>query len=286
LGYRPLFVNSVPKSGTNLVVSVLSQIDCLRFRRLRLNHRLRWHPLNVLALLPSQRCEVGIGKPTTVALATLRRSFAGIRPGEYAAGHVPYDGRIANLLEECGVRIVQVIRDPRDVVLSQVFHALKRKRHFLHRALVASSDDRERLRLVINGRRRRDGAPEVRGIGDRLDRIAGWLSGPHTLVVRFEDLVGERGGGSAVAQTVAIRRIAVHVGVELSEADVERVGRDAFGIGNTYRRGRIGSWREAFDKELVELFKENAGRQLVELGYEKSHDWNAEQRSAGLIGSP
>ena len=42
---------------------------------------------------------------------------------------------------------------------------------------------------------------------------------------------------------------------------------------SSYRRGRVGDWRNEFTPEIKDLFKEHAGDWLVKLGYEKNNDW-------------
>ena len=41
----------------------------------------------------------------------------------------------------------------------------------------------------------------------------------------------------------------------------------------TFRRGKIGGWREEFSPENISIFKKVAGDLLIHLGYEKNFDW-------------
>ncbi len=41
----------------------------------------------------------------------------------------------------------------------------------------------------------------------------------------------------------------------------------------TFRKGKIGGWRESFTDEHKHLFKEIAGDLLIRLGYEADFDW-------------
>ncbi len=40
----------------------------------------------------------------------------------------------------------------------------------------------------------------------------------------------------------------------------------------TFRKGKIGSWREEFDDEIKVAFKRSAGEFLTSLGYELNND--------------
>ena len=87
-------------------------------------------------------------------------------------------------------------------------------------------------------------------------------------MVKFEDLVGTKGGGSAVAQRLAVERVARHLGVEVQEATMGVVEEGLFGVGRTFRKGQIGGWREEFSAEHERAVREVLGSLLVELGYE------------------
>ena len=92
-------------------------------------------------------------------------------------------------------------------------------------------------------------------------------------MVKFEDLVGTKGGGSAEAQRLAVERVASHLGVEVEEATMGVVEKDLFGVGRTFRKGQIGGWREEFSEEHARAVKGVMGSLLVELGYEAGPDW-------------
>jgi hypothetical protein len=42
---------------------------------------------------------------------------------------------------------------------------------------------------------------------------------------------------------------------------------------HTFSQGKSGGWKNAFDKELKDLFKEVMGYLLIRFGYEKDHNW-------------
>ena len=91
--------------------------------------------------------------------------------------------------------------------------------------------------------------------------------------MKFEDLVGPKGGGSAEAQRRAVGRVAEHVGAPAGERAMRLVAEGLFGEGRTFRKGQIGGWREEFSPEHVRAAREVAGTLLVELGYEADPEW-------------
>ena len=42
---------------------------------------------------------------------------------------------------------------------------------------------------------------------------------------------------------------------------------------STFRKGLIGEWRELFNEEIKNIFKEKAGDLLIKSGYEKDKNW-------------
>ncbi|ORT57364.1 hypothetical protein [Streptomyces sp. CB03238] len=93
------------------------------------------------------------------------------------------------------------------------------------------------------------------------------LHHPGVCKVRYEDLVGPKGGGSRDAQVTAVQRVLEHVNAadQDAEAIADRIyNTDAW----SFYQGRTGTWREVFSKENVALFDERYGHVLEQYGYE------------------
>jgi|GEM_PF-480466 len=100
-----------------------------------------------------------------------------------------------------------------------------------------------------------------------------YMKSPNTLVVRFEDLVGAKGGGSNEAQYKAMEQIAAFIGMPFNRAVYKRISKDLFGSSYTFRSGKSGAWKKHFSKENKKLFKDKYGKVLVNMGYEKDNSW-------------
>jgi hypothetical protein len=151
-------------------------------------------------------------------------------------------------------------------------HYLKQTRnHLMHEAFLALPSDRERLLVSIRGGEL--GGRELLSLDERYRRFSGWGRDEGAVVVKFEDLVGPEGGGSADAQRRAVGRVAEHLGLEADERTMRLVEEGLFGEGRTFRKGQIGGWREEFSPEHARAAKEVAGPLLVELGYEAGPEW-------------
>lgn len=95
------------------------------------------------------------------------------------------------------------------------------------------------------------------------------------LLVRFEDLIGTKGGGSEQMQSEQIIRIGKFLGFSADEFDVDAIAQDAFSSSaKTFRSGQTNSWRKEFKTEHIQAIKQGKlGKQLIDLGYEKDASW-------------
>jgi len=104
------------------------------------------------------------------------------------------------------------------------------------------------------------------------------LLGANYTEVRYEDLLAD-----APAETARLLRFLgagagdEAVGRCVEAASFEKVSggrrRGEEDSRSMLRKGVSGDWRDAFTEGDRRVFKEEAGDLLVELGYEKDHDW-------------
>jgi len=231
---------SIPKAGTHL----LERAICL-------------HPRMYRKLLP------------TISVDDVRRRggfdglMARLRPGQVVFAHLRFDPAYPDAVARRGVRGVFLIRDPHDIVVSQVHYVSRRTDHRYHELFARQPDLRERLRLAIVGGAEHD----LPSIGRRLDGYAGWLDSG-CLVVRFEDLVGPAGGGDPVAQAATVASIFGHLGLDADGPLVRSICDRLFSTDSpTFRQGSIGAWRRSFDPELEALFDDVVGGSSLPYGY-------------------
>jgi hypothetical protein len=94
----------------------------------------------------------------------------------------------------------------------------------------------------------------------------------NSLIVRFEDLIGSKGGGDDNLQRETILSIAKRIGVSLSTNQLAEVQELLFG-GEfllhpvNFRSGQIGSWKEHFKPHHIKLFSKKYGDLHKAFGY-------------------
>jgi hypothetical protein len=87
---------------------------------------------------------------------------------------------------------------------------------------------------------------------------------PNVLKLRFEDLVGEEGGGSREVQHAAVERWARFLAVDVP---TEQLTESLFGGTRTFHEGRTDSWRDVFKEHHLRAFEREFGDVLEDYGY-------------------
>jgi hypothetical protein len=87
---------------------------------------------------------------------------------------------------------------------------------------------------------------------------------PNVLKLRFEDLVGEEGGGSRPIQDATVERWARFLAVDVP---TEQLTEGLFGGTRTFHEGRTDSWRDVFEEHHLRAFEREFGDVLVDYGY-------------------
>jgi sulfotransferase 6B1 len=231
---------SIPKAGTHLLERAL----CL-------------HPRLYRKLLPTR------SNSSLKRWGGLDGLLAKVRPGQVLASHLRFDPAFLEVLDRRHVPVIFLVRDPRDLVISQVNYVARRSDHRFGPLFAQRAGFHERLELAIAG----DPEHRLRSVGQRLEVYADWLRS-NALVVRFEDLVGPGGGGDADRQAETVRAIYRHIQLPIDDAFVTKVSGRLFSSESpTFRKGTIGQWRTVFDDELKELFEHTAGHMMSAYGY-------------------
>lgn len=186
-----------------------------------------------------------------------------LRPGQVLVSHLQFRPEYAELFRGHNVKCLFLVRDPRDVVVSQVFYLTAQRSHRHHHLFAALSDVKERLHTAIVG----DEAEELLSIRQRLAGFEGWLQACD-YVVRFEDLIGPMGGGELEAQHKTLSSIYRAVGLEPTSELLDTLVEGVFSTASpTFRKGGTGQWRRHFDGELLHLFDTTVGDLLGRYGY-------------------
>ncbi|NGX39613.1 MAG: hypothetical protein KR126chlam1_00946 [Chlamydiae bacterium] len=241
-GDESVFVLSIPKSGTFLIGKYINLVQ-------------EKVPNSGLRFCPSHLSEVESGLP---------KGF---------------------FRENPETKKIIMIRDLRDVFCSSLNHINNRK-HYLQSSIDFDSkwyllSQKEQLIQVIDYSRgsRKDfywsyhGKSIPQKLHDFIARAIEYSKYPNTCVVRFENLVGPNGGGSKEAMRCEMKMINDFLDFSLEDEQYADIMSHLFGGTMTFNKGHMNRWKDEFDDELKELFKQWYGQELIDLGYEKDFNW-------------
>lgn len=261
-----LFANSFPKSGTHLLTQVLGG-----FARLG--------PA-VDSGLPAIVTYDGFSGRQR-SLEEIQSDLRRLLPGDIAYGHVHAFPEVVNLLCSPGFATYFILRDPRDVVVSHVHYVAEMApnhiHHYYYHEVLQSFEQRLEASIAgvprevlqeATGRSVPEGLPDIRS---RFEPFTAWLEQPEVLSLRYEDFITNRSAAVLMVLDHAIRG-----GFQLacSAEEAARILERSIDPEQspTFRSGKIGGWREAFQERQLSLFREVTGDLLERLGYEDAPD--------------
>jgi hypothetical protein len=251
----PIFGNSKPKSGSHLLLQILNG-----FTQIMPYRYVDADPIRTIEKDGRRKTKEEI----LVELTHLPRGVIGW-------GYLEATRENASFLTEPGRVNYFIYRDPRDMLVSQVFFATDmHDEHGMHAYYKSLPDFGARLNVAIIGIDR-DGLKMV-SVKQRYEGVFQWLEQKNVMCIRFEDLINNRD----VTLNVMLNE------VEKTGYKIPTPREKALSIlveaiqpkkSHTFRSGKTGGWREHFTEEHKKLFKDIAGDLLIRLGYEKDNDW-------------
>lgn len=264
-----VFIASLPKAGTHLLIAFLEHLWKYKYKGVILANSFANNKKN-LPIPTDDVVLVGVDAPALVKKTVVHRFLKKIPSYGIVPGHTAYNAELENLLSEERYGCIVISRDPRDVVVSHAHYILKEV-HFLSSYYNSLDDFDSCLMTSITGINK-DGI-ELKNIAERVNGISHWNKREMFLPIRFEDVIGLRGGGELEKQLKIFRDVVTHLGIDVSDDQIKKAATDMFGEGHSFRKGGIGGWREVFNEDHKSCFKELAGDLLIELGYEQDKEW-------------
>lgn len=201
--------------------------------------------------------------------------YRSVGSGQIIHGHDCFTPELAKILAQQGIGVVVMLRDPRDQVVSRMYHIRRDRSHRWRERLTAMDDDQALMTLI-------EGRPGLENVREQYEISLSWLvSDVDVCCVRYEDLASD--------PVPVFTRVLHHLGIEASPDQVaESVRRNRFArltagrrfwhrgrqpgeedVSSHFRKGITGDWRNHFLPAHVQRFDEIAHDLLVGLGYEQ-----------------
>ncbi len=251
----PVFGNSKPKSGSHLLLQILNGFTQIM-------------PYKYVEADPVRTIEKeGRRKTKEEILSELMK----IPRGVVGWGYV--EASPENVAFLCKPERVNyfIYRDPRDMLVSQVFFATDmHEEHGMHAYYKSLPGFDERLKVAITGI---DHAGlHMVSVKQRYEGVFQWLEQKHVMCLRFEDLINSR-DATLSAMLIEVEKTGFKIPVPHEQALAILVEAIQPKKSHTFRSGKTGGWREHFTEAHKNLFKDVAGDLLMRLGYERNNDW-------------
>lgn len=233
-----ILINSIPKSGTNLIGNAL------------------WHTPYLRRFLGKT---VTIGTPNRIYT-----SLRNIKNGQYIFSHLPWDESIEKVINIHNIKVLFMIRDPRDIVVSRFkYITYIDLNHRAHKYFINLPNDRERLMYAIKGKNK-----IIKPINIILHEYYNWLNNNNCKIIKFEDLVGLNGGASIDQQIVTIKKIIEFLNISINEAQIKLIAKNTFSTKSpTFSTGQKNTWKKYFTEEHNHEFNKTSSEMLIKYGY-------------------
>ncbi len=193
--------------------------------------------------------------------------------------HCPYLAEFDRFLQSQTFSNFLMIRDPRAMVVSFAF--------MVHKSIEGRTADLEKtiLSMITGGQKdyvpwaveQHEMYPLIWEIGlyNFYKMYLPWATAKNFMLIKFEDLIGEKGGGSAQKQFQTIMKIGQHLDSKMTSQKAQAVINNLFGGTWTFREGKIDSWKTYFTPKVQQAFKQDIRltKLLIELGYEEDTNW-------------
>lgn len=251
----PVFGNSKPKSGSHLLLQILNGFTQIM-------------PYKYVDADPVRTIRYEGGRRSAEEILADLRS---IPDGVIGWGYVDATPENASFLTSAGRVNYFIYRDPRDMLVSQVFFATDmHEGHGMHEYYNSLPDFGARLKVAITGIDR-DGLKMV-SVKQRYEGVFQWLDQKNVMCIRFEDLINNR-DATLLSMLDEVEKTGYKIPTPREKALTVLVEAIQPGKSHTFRSGKTGGWVNHFSEEHKSLFKEVAGDLLVRLGYEENNDW-------------
>lgn len=215
-----------------------------------------------------------------IGIKNLQKAYADNVIMRTFEAYFPQKLQIAN---QAGYKVIALVRDPRDALISHVFYMRsyadkpdnKTVRDFF---VVGPGFDllsiEEQITSLITG------SIHTPSYLNFYKERMGWACHPSNLMVKYEDLVGPRGGGRLDVQKYSLLKMAQYIHLKLTPQHLQYVLDNLyldFGqeeeAGKVFKHSSIGNWKTFFTEKHKQLFKQIMGKELIQLGYENDLNW-------------
>ncbi|HEY3776695.1 MAG TPA: sulfotransferase domain-containing protein [Rhizomicrobium sp.] len=186
------------------------------------------------------------------------------------------------MFTDANTRLLHLIRDPRDVIISAMHYHRTAREPWLHKPRSKFGQQSYQQRLNGLGDEHSQYIWEMDNTGLRIiNAMRKWnYSMKHTIELRYEDLINDIGGDLFSTAVAHLGFIGPEIGVCRREFGKRHLSNKRKATSHHVRSGEARQWEPIYDAALAEAFINRFGDVLIDLGYETDNLW-AKCRSSG-----
>ncbi len=238
-GDMRVLITTFPKSGTNLIAQIFGSPQ-----HIPISHNMLYSGIPIRSNSVQANNELTLKK-----MAAPIAGFDGV-----AFGHIPYNYTFFEAMNHKPTMLVQLIRDPRDVIVSHYHYVIQNPLRAMNYILENGSKLTECDDPILE---------LIKLSPPRWAAFTPWLE--HAHVIRYEDL---RADPLAQAKII-VQKLGIDEAVRL------RIGSESAMVSRirpqkspTFRKGGVGDWKSFFKPHHKKLYEEIMCETHEELGYE------------------
>jgi hypothetical protein len=240
---QKIFFTSIPKSGTHFMLAFLKELTGMSeigLSTIRKNNKFANHESLDITDLPD-----------------LYR----FTKNQFIWFHAPWTADAAQLLVEHDIKVIFMYRDPRDQQFSML--------NWLNDQQLQQVPFSQFGQALARG----DLAWPFGSVTSLYANFLRWKLEKNVYTTTFEKIIGSRGGGDDAVQLQELINIANFLEIDTTEDALRAIANKIYGVGSTFKFGKIGTWREFYTQENKDIFKAISGSLLQDLGYEQDLAW-------------
>lgn len=273
-----VIANSLPKSGTHLIGRVLELVGIEETHKGLTGALIRPTSRNPIKnrMINARKSVKKIEESFAIDLDDLNnkvnKNFLdeycdAIVNGHFVTAHIPYSHKLDCYLNKLGFKVIYIVRDPRDVLVSLYnFHLKDFKPYSKYLKSISAESG---INQIYEGMETK--GARLSPLTHRVRNSIGWFASKNVLAIKFEDLIGERGGGSKEVQYQTIQSILSFLSIDKLNLAKEIQDKVFDTEAQTFNKGRVHQYVDVLAEYQVSRLENDLINEMRVLGYDNGY---------------
>ncbi|OUU51310.1 MAG: hypothetical protein CBC25_05815 [Pelagibacteraceae bacterium TMED65] len=261
---KKIFINGVWKSGNHLIYSALNTLG-LKGPTIGFASHLLKGKLTILKKIMRSRSinnknkiDIGLDTICEIDKSWIKKKIT-TNKNHIIGGHCKYSEGFDNLINECDLKKIIILRDPRDILLSFCDWIKKEKDYFLFDHFYNKSNVYI-IESLLNGFTYKK--TKFYSFKTTLKGFNGWLNTNNKLIIKYEELINNK------TNSEKLNLLSKKIVNFLEFNSIEKLDREKyFGKSKTFMIGKENRWKRYERKDLIKKIEYNCNDEIKKWGY-------------------